>query len=280
MKPFGLRRPGVEETNLSEDLGSGMLRQAITAFGRMLNAISIWRWRRAARSAGDMNTASLRSLRRDARRLRMQLDRVLHVADGRLTLPLMGSNAIRRPLFTDWVYRPELWRSPLAQRGLSAVQTDTKLGNEITIFHDSSYSEITVRQIRNTREADLAPFGLAMDVFGFDGTFLSLVIDLPKSGVNDLQLKHLLRLSTVVEMEKPLKIFARLNVKHGPNTEQIVRELPLYEKDVMVEFDLAYTQINEKRVERMWVELLFDNPEMSQVIVRDINFCRRPRAEV
>ena len=43
-------------------------------------------------------------------------------------------------------------------------------------------------------------------------------------------------MSSIIEMEKPLEIFARLNIKHGPNTEQIVRELPLHEADIVVEF--------------------------------------------
>ncbi len=65
--------------------------------------------------------------------------------------------------------------------------------------------------------------------------------------------------------EKPLEIFARLNIKHGPNVEQIVRELPLDEEEVMVEFDLAYTKMNEKRVERMWLDLIFEGAEMNQI---------------
>mgnify|MGYP006142543641 FL=1 len=51
-------------------------------------------------------------------------------------------------------------------------------------------------------------------------------------------------------MEKPLEIFARLKIKHGPNTEQIVRELSLHEADIVVEFDLAYFNLKEKWVER------------------------------
>ena len=35
-----------------------------------------------------------------------------------------------------------------------------------------------------------------------------------------------------------MKITARPNVKHGPSTERIVRDLPLEQTDVMVEFDL------------------------------------------
>ena len=109
--------------------------------------------------------------------------------------------------------------------------------------------------------------------------FLSLAIDLPDEAVNGLGRRHLIRLETIVEMEKPLEIFARLNVRHGPNTEQLVRELPLNEQNVMVEFDLGYTRLNEKRVENAWIDLIFDGPEMNQVILRDLTLSRRPRAE-
>ena len=121
---------------------------------------------------------------------------------------------------------------------------------------------------------------LRMDMFRFDGSFLSLVLDLPDEAARGLKLKHLIRLDVIVEMEKPLEIFARLNIKHGPNVEQIVRELPLHEEDVMVEFDLAYSKMNEKRVERLWVDLIFEGPEMNEVILRDVTFSRRPRAEL
>jgi hypothetical protein len=117
-----------------------------------------------------------------------------------------------------------------------------------------------------------------MDVFKFDGSFLSLVIDLPSGATNGLNRNHLLRMSSIIEMEKPLEIFARLNIKHGPNTEQIVRELPLHEADIVVEFDLAYSNLNEKRVEKAWIDLIFEGPEMNQVVLRELTFTRRPRA--
>ncbi len=47
-----------------------------------------------------------------------------------------------------------------------------------------------------------------------------------------------------------------------------------------MEFDLAYSKMNEKRVERLWVDLIFEGPEMNQVILRDVTFSRRPRAEL
>ena len=48
----------------------------------------------------------------------------------------------------------------------------------------------------------------------------------------------------------------------------------------MVEFDLTYTKINEKRVEKLWIDLIFEGPEMNQIILRDVTVSRRPRAEL
>ncbi|MDW3118487.1 DUF6478 family protein [uncultured Roseovarius sp.] len=238
------------------------------------------RWRRAARGASTMPLSTLRTERARARQLRHSLNDLISVADNRLALPMIGSNAFAKPHGTDWSWRPALWREPLARPGRSSVQSKSMLGNEITLFHDCQHSELTLRQLRNNREADLAPYGLRMDVFSFDGSFLSLVLNLPDEAVQGLQRRHLIRMNTIIEMEKPLEIFVRLNIKHGPNTEQIVRELPLHEDDIMVEFDLAYSNLNEKRIERAWIDLIFENPEMSQLILRDVTFCRHPRADL
>lgn len=237
------------------------------------------RWRRAARSAPMMAHSMLRAERARARKMRHALNEVISIADNRLALPMIGSTAFPKPHGTEWAWRPQFWREPLPVPGMSSVQSKSKLGPEVTLFHDCQHSELTLRQIRNNREADLAPFGLRMDVFAFDGSFLSLVLDLPEQAVSGLQRRHLIRMDTIVEMEKPLEIFARLNIKHGPNTEQIVRELPLAEDEIVVEFDLAYSKLNEKRIERGWIDLIFENPQMSQVVLRDLTFSRRPRAE-
>ncbi|MDZ4134872.1 MAG: DUF6478 family protein, partial [Paracoccaceae bacterium] len=203
---------------------------------RILHSAVLRRWARLADAAGGLELASLRRMRGKAWSLRRHLDRVIHLADHRLALPVIGSNAIRKPMGSDWVWRPMLWCGPIAVPGISSVPGKALICDGTTVFHDCRRSELTVRQIRNTRDVDLAPFGLRMDVFRFDGSFLSLVIDLPEAAVTGLRLNHLIRVDAVVEMEKPLEIFARLNIKHGPNVEQVVRELPLAAEDVMVEF--------------------------------------------
>jgi hypothetical protein len=38
--------------------------------------------------------------------------------------------------------------------------------------------------------------------------------------------------------------------------------------------------MNEKRLERAWIDLIFESPEMNQIVLRDVTLARRPRAEV
>lgn len=247
---------------------------------KILHRATARRWARAARKSPVTELGRLRAERQRARALQATLAEHLFTADNRLALPRIGSNAFPKPPGTDWSWRPRLWRGPLAQKGMSAVESKTVIGDEVTLFHDCRISELTLRQLRNTREADLAPYGLRMDVFRFDGSFLSLVVELPDDAVDGLKRKHLIRLDPIIELEKPLEIFARLNVQHGPNTEQIVRELPMDKDSKMIEFDLAYTNLNEKRVDKIWLDLIFEGPEMNQVTIRDLTLSRYPRAEL
>lgn len=257
-----------------------MSKRAFDLVDKILHRLVMHRWKRMAGLADQVSLDALRRVRLRALEIRQATDRVLFVSNGRLALPLIGSNTFPKPLHSDWSWRPQLWRGPIFPPGQAGVESKTVFGDEVTLFHDCRVSEITVRQLRNTLEDDLAPFGMRVDVFKFDGSFLSLVIEMPESAMRGLNRKHLLRMNAVIETEKPLEIFARVNIQHGPNTEQMVRELPIADKELSVDFDLAYTKLNEKRVERAWIDLIFEGPEMNQVMLRDVNFSRRPRAEV
>jgi len=252
--------------------------------GRILDRLFHYRalnhWRQYARQADLAPLSDLRRQRNRARQLRAHLDRLIHVAEGRLAMPQIGSSFFPKPHGTDWSWRPNLWRGPLSEPGISSAASKSMLGDQVQVFHDCAYSELTLRQLRNTREQDLAPFGLRMDVFKFDGSFLSLVIELPADAAEGLTRQHLMRVDTIIETEKTQEIFLRLNIKHGPNTEQMVRELPLGDTAAVVEFDLAYSRLNEKRIEKIWLDLIFESPDMNQVILRDLTFSRHHRAAI
>ncbi|MCC6008769.1 MAG: hypothetical protein JJU40_13980 [Rhodobacteraceae bacterium] len=249
-------------------------------YRRRINRAALRQWARAADVADALPVEDLQRLRSDARRARAAAEEILHLTEARLALPVSGSAAIRKPVLADWAWRPALWSGPLFPAGLAAPASRTPFGSELTLFHDCPLSEIVLRQIPNHRPEDLAPYGLSIEVFAFSGSFLSLVLDLPEALQGGLSREHVIRLESVVETEMPLEVFARLNVRHGPNTEQIVREFDLRRTDVAVEFDLAYTEMNEKRVERMWVDIILDSPAYNRVHLRDITLSRRPRAAI
>ena len=86
-------------------------------------------------------------------------------------------------------------------------------------------------------------------------------------------------MDTSVYVENPKPIFGRLNLVHGPNTEQMVQEFssgPTCE----AEFDLGFSEINEARIESGWVELILENPGFNQITIRDLTLGRRQRAEL
>lgn len=257
-----------------------MLNRLRSLFRERSHKRQLQRWKDDAKSAKSMSLSELRNLRRRAIQIKRRIDTINHIAISRLTLPVIGSKAIRKPARTEWAHRPEAWSGPVDPMGVAAITSKTSIGSELTIFHDCRNSELSLRQVRNTREEDLAPFGIRMDVFNFDGSFLSFAIEMPPESVQGLKRSHLLRLNMIVESERPQEMFARLNLRHGPNTEQIVRELDLGSRELWVEFDLFYTEFNENRGDSMWIDLIFEGPSMNQVVIRDITLIRKPRANI
>jgi hypothetical protein len=257
-----------------------LARQRSGLLDKLVHRRSLARWKAAARDVDHADLQTLREQRSRARQIRNAIDRVMQVADSRLALPRIGSNNFVKPPSTKWSWRPTLWRGPISPKGASGVLSGDYISDDIKVFHDCAVSELTLRQIRNTREGDLAPFGLQMDVLGFDGSFLSVVIDLPDDAMDGLRKRDIIRVQGLIRTERPATVFARLNIKCGPNTENLVQELPLKERDVSVDFDLAYADLNENRIESMWLDLIFEDPAMNQLRIRDLTFCRYPRADL
>jgi hypothetical protein len=255
--------------------------------GRLPQRIAAWhqrrvesRWARIAATADEMDSFEARALRGEARGLRRHLDRALQAADARLAVPALGAGLPQMPLGTDWVWRPDLWRGALAEPGMVAAGDRTALGENLALYHDCPLGEVVVRQARNGAPEDRAPFGLAIDVFGFRGSFLSLAMNLPPAAVEGLQARHLVRAEMVIDSDRPVKAYARLNVKHGPNLAQPVSSLPEQGRDKLAEFDLAYVDLNDRRIEKVWLDLILNDAAMTRIVIRDVVLSRRPRAEL
>lgn len=238
------------------------------------------RWERLADTAAELDSFELRALRAEARGMRRQLDRVLQVADARLAVPTLAAGLPQMPLGTDWVWRPDLWRGALCEAGAVAATDRTALGEGVALYHDCPLGEIVVRQVRNDKPEDRAPYGLAIEVFGFKGRFLSLALNLPAAAVEGLKSRHLVRAEMVIDCDSTVKAFTRLNIKNGPNVAQPVSAMPETGRDRVAEFDLAYADLNDRRIERAWLDLILNDAAMTRIVIRDLVVSRRPRAEL
>lgn len=247
---------------------------------RFLQRRSIARWRKATKAVGATDLASLDQANEAAKKLLRHIQAFRFAADSRLALPRIGSDIFPQPPGTDWGWRPKPWRAAADLPAHAPALSKMEITNELVIFHDCPRGEIILRQIRNTQDTDLAPFGIVLETFNFAGSYLSLVIEVPEESCEGLRKRHLIRLAALITRERPTAIYARLNVKNGPNTEQVLLTLPDDTPETMVEFDLAYSGLNERRAERMWIDLMIERPAMNKLTIRDLTLSRYPRADI
>ncbi len=226
-----------------------------------------------------MTLPELSDVRLDARKLQQALNDFLFVADNRVRRPHIGATKFPVPYGSTWSWRPEVLTHPLQSNVLVAEEQSSNLEKKLQVFHDCSLGDIMVSQCRHSRVPDYAPFSLQVEVFDFNGTFLSLVFNLPREGITDMVREHILRVEILAEVECELSGFLRLNVQHGPNKEQMVQALELTGEDI-VEFDFAYSKINMKRIRGAWLELIVNTPAMNMLKIYDIRLSRRLRAEI
>ncbi len=239
------------------------------------------RWRRAAEAGGTMDIATLAQVAPLARDVAFHARRLAEAADARLGGPRIGQAMIGRPAQCDWAWRPAPWSSALTPVAVAGAVGGTRLAEGVTLFHDCPLAEITLRQSHATDPLRDAPYTLTLDALGFRGSFLSLALDLPGSGATTLRSSHIVIVTTTLRMERSAGLFVRLNVRQGPNTEQLVSELrPLDGPGgpLGAEFDLGFSDINPTRLEAAWIDLIFERPEMNLVAIDDLTVARRPRA--
>ena len=138
------------------------------------------------------------------------------------------------------------------------------MGTSIAVHHNDTDPELIVRQFKNLGVDDSAPFGLSVETYEFKGSFLSLAIDLPSEAATGLTKNHIFEVEGKLSLDHPMPVFVGLNVKHGPNVEELLQEIPHGANRPYLEFDLGYCDLHEARVENVWLDLIFDDPSMNR----------------
>lgn len=228
-------------------------------------------------------------LRNEARALSRDLAIILQHSDPRSFRDGFRDGAtlaaMALPAGTDWRWRPSLFCGAATTPALIAPESGQQLGHEIALWHDDDASPaLILRQRQNARAADLAPFGLRLEAFGFEGSYLSLSLDLPGDVPQGLSTNHILRVEADLGFEAPVTGYARLNISQGPNVAQIVQKLtdPAMTDSARryVEFDLAHADLTPRPVDKLWLDLIFEAPRMTVIDLHDLVLSRHMRADI
>jgi hypothetical protein len=176
------------------------------------------------------------------------------------------------PPKTQWGFTPSL-QYGITQDGISGkILTGTSLGPDVTLHHEGDAATFSVRR------PDDYGAGLVFEFSEFKGDYFSLAFELPVEGVMALGRQDLLRLNLRSHANEPLKAYARLNLCHGPNTEQIVRMIDVGEGESFTEFDIFYTEFEQKRAASAWIDLIINDPAHKTIALEEVVILRRVRA--
>lgn len=236
-------------------------------------------WRDLERGVGTFSLGNIIALRGRAADLRRTLDTVIMQADRRIDQLRQGKTQMKMPDDADWGWRPDVFATRLGQISSVVRSARHNVGASIAVHHNDTDPELIVRQFKNMGVDDLAPFGLSLETYDFKGSFLSLAIDLPREAAEGLTKNHIFEVEGKLSLDHPTPVFVRLNVKHGPNVEELLQEIPNSANRLYLEFDLGYCDLHEARVENVWLDLIFDDPSMNRMKISDMVFVRRPRAK-
>jgi len=247
--------------------------------------------RRAERSWSRLHGALSRSgrplgseIRDQARELHRLLGDLLRISTELQNESRNSLSRMELPAGTDWRWRPRILQAPNELPTLAAPENGRWLSPEVALFHDCAHRAVILRQTRNRRATDLAEFALALEVMGFSGSYLSFSLALPPEALEGLSGQNVLRLDSVLQSERPITVYARLNVQQGPNTQKMLRQLgdPIKgaNNSRVVEFDLGYAELSHRPVEKAWIDLIFEGPHMNAVVLRDIVTSRHLRAQI
>lgn len=241
-------------------------------------------WARLSKNVSSIRPSRLRDLREEAVVLRRDLDQFMLISGARSAFSHAELAALLLPGGTDWRWLPGIFIDRISPTGVASPVSGRELSGSAALWHDCDLAAVVARQIQNVEVTDLASFGLRIETLGFSGSFLSLAISLPPEALENLTRDHIIRLEISVQVERPINLYARLNVGNGPNTEEILRHLGDMTlgrvSTHVIEFDLAMTEMNEKRIDNIWLDLILEQPVMNSVIMREMIFSRHLRANV
>lgn len=174
--------------------------------------------------------------------------------------------------------RLPLWQLETDTPEMPELADRDRVGDGAYLFHDSPSAKIGASQIP---QDEGAPFALRLDLAGYEGSFLSLALDLPAQFSAEIQPTDVVRIAVDRSSVTPVTLYLRLNLQSGPNTEQILRSLPGEAGPGWIEFDLAYVpELADRSFDKLWVDVMFDSGADNRITLHDLTVAHRRRTEM
>lgn len=197
-----------------------------------------------------------------------------HGSSRQNALPIDVPEGFHIPAKTQWSYRPQIWRDASPFDIYGDILSGTELGPLVTLHHDGDGAALSIRR----PEQDASALDINFD--GFEGGFFSLAFELPETGIQSLAHHDLIRVALKSTAAEAFVAYVRLNLRHGPNNEQITRMIDIGDGDSFAEFDVFYTEFNPNRVTSVWVDLIINNPAARKITFDEVVILRRARASL
>lgn len=213
---------------------------------------------------------------RRARQLASAAERLAQRAEARARGAGQGAELPPLPARTDWSARAPLWSAGTAEA--APVPDRFALGGGASIHHDGEPDRLSARFVALPQAA--TGRGLLIETLDFGGGYLSLSQPLPEAARDGLTRQSLVRAAFSIKLDRPLKCYARINIRNGPNTAEMVRGLDTERGQETVEFDLFYAEVEPEGASDLWLDLIFESPAMARIEIADAVFSRRPRAGI
>ncbi len=237
------------------------------------------RWSRVDGFANAPEPLALNFIETETARLTQRVNQALRAAQTRLSNSLRAPANKSTPTQTDWTWRPDPGTDTIPLGGMAAVRPGTRITPDTALFHDCHRREVTFLATPPAHDASDLP-STTIKVQNFEGTYLSLATDLPNEALAGLSRHHIVALDISLTRDCPLDAYARLNLRHGPNTDHIVAKLADGNGAQRIEFDLGCLRLDETRLTQAWLDLIFDSPAQSRITLEHMALHRRPRAEI
>lgn len=260
------------------------------------------RWRRLADQVHSMPLFALRTLTERALLLQKHVNRFIAEAEARLYEPShtahldADSKGAGRtvPYGADWQWRPVAWGALMRPAGMVFPQAGSHaLSHDTKFHHDCPLAKISVEQVRNRAALSRAPFALEIDVLHYRGSWLALIIDVPRDAMQGLRLDHLIKLDVLFELERPSHLYAGLHIHSGPDLVDLPQEIRTQEASSAgasftggtaawgsCSFDIAYSEINPHLATKAHLNIHLSDPQMNRLILHDVILTRQMRGDI